>query len=81
MSQAPPPASPSRPGRALLLSTYDLGRQPFGLASPAAWLHEEGWAVTCQDLAVESLDELWATGAATVEALQAYLDQADHRHQ
>ena len=24
--------------RALLISTYDLGRQPFGLASPAAWL-------------------------------------------
>ena len=24
--------------RALLISTYELGRQPFGLASPAAWL-------------------------------------------
>ena len=24
--------------RAVLISTYDLGRQPFGLASPAAWL-------------------------------------------
>jgi hypothetical protein len=24
--------------RALLISTYDLGHQPFGLASPAAWL-------------------------------------------
>jgi len=28
--------------RVLLLSTYDLGRQPFALASPAAWLREEG---------------------------------------
>ena len=28
--------------RALLISTYDLGRQPFGLASPAAWLRREG---------------------------------------
>ena len=27
---------------ALLISTYELGRQPFGLASPAAWLRREG---------------------------------------
>ncbi|MCD6031138.1 MAG: hypothetical protein K0S78_3312, partial [Thermomicrobiales bacterium] len=24
----------------VLISTYELGRQPFGLASPAAWLRE-----------------------------------------
>ncbi|HYC32046.1 MAG TPA: radical SAM protein, partial [Gemmatimonadales bacterium] len=36
--------------RALLISTYDLGRQPFGLASPAAWLRESGVEVTCADL-------------------------------
>ena len=24
--------------RILLISTYEMGRQPFGLASPAAWL-------------------------------------------
>jgi len=42
---------------ALLVSTYDLGRQPFGLASPAAWLEREGAAVRCLDLAVEPLDE------------------------
>jgi radical SAM superfamily enzyme YgiQ (UPF0313 family) len=35
--------------RALLISTYDLGRQPFGLASPAAWLRAEGVDVTCVD--------------------------------
>jgi len=40
-----------------LLSTYDLGHQPFGLASPAAWLAEVGAEVTCNDLAVEDLDE------------------------
>jgi len=34
----------------VLLSTYDLGRQPFGLASPAAWLKRAGHAVTCVDL-------------------------------
>jgi radical SAM superfamily enzyme YgiQ (UPF0313 family) len=37
--------------RALLLSTYELGRQPFGLASPAAWLRQEGWIVECVDAA------------------------------
>src|SRR5215211_6285770 len=41
----------------LLISTYELGRQPFGLASPAAWLKETGATVTCLDLAVEHLDE------------------------
>ena len=28
--------------RIVLISTYDLGHQPFGLASPAAWLRAEG---------------------------------------
>ena len=41
----------------MLLSTYELGRQPFGLASPAAWLRGAGVTVTCLDLAVQSLDE------------------------
>jgi radical SAM superfamily enzyme YgiQ (UPF0313 family) len=39
----------------LLLSTYDLGRQPFGVASPAAWLHEAGIAVVTRDLSREPL--------------------------
>jgi radical SAM superfamily enzyme YgiQ (UPF0313 family) len=42
--------------RALLISTYDLGRQPFGLASPAAWLREAGVDVVCADLAKEKLN-------------------------
>jgi radical SAM superfamily enzyme YgiQ (UPF0313 family) len=37
--------------RALLISTYDLGRQPFGLASPAAWLRREGVEVQVVDAA------------------------------
>lgn len=41
----------------VLFSTYELGRQPFGLASPAAWLREAGAQVTCIDLAVDALDE------------------------
>jgi radical SAM superfamily enzyme YgiQ (UPF0313 family) len=40
----------------LLVSTYELGHQPFGLASPAAWLAERGHQVACADLCVESLD-------------------------
>ena len=39
--------------RALLISTYELGRQPFGLASPAAWLRAAGWDVVCVDTAKE----------------------------
>jgi radical SAM superfamily enzyme YgiQ (UPF0313 family) len=41
--------------RVLLLSTYDLGRQPFGLASPAAWLRRAGCEVTTVDLSREKI--------------------------
>jgi radical SAM superfamily enzyme YgiQ (UPF0313 family) len=41
----------------LLISTYELGRQPFGLASPAAWLRARGHDVSCLDLTREALDE------------------------
>jgi radical SAM superfamily enzyme YgiQ (UPF0313 family) len=40
----------------LLISTYELGHQPFGLASPAAWLAEHGHHVTCADLCIQTLD-------------------------
>jgi radical SAM superfamily enzyme YgiQ (UPF0313 family) len=40
----------------LLLSTYDLGRQPFGLASPAAWLRDAGISVVTRDLSREPLN-------------------------
>ena len=36
--------------RILLVSTYEMGRQPFGLASPAAWLRADGYEVTQADL-------------------------------
>ena len=41
----------------LLISTYEVGRQPFGLASPAAWLRKRGHAVTCLDLSRQPLNE------------------------
>ncbi|MBI3176734.1 MAG: radical SAM protein [Chloroflexi bacterium] len=54
--------------RALLLSTYELGHPPFGLASPAAWLAEAGATVACNDLAVEPLNA-GAVAAADLVAL------------
>jgi hypothetical protein len=41
----------------LLISAFDLGHQPFGLASPAAWLTAAGARVQCLDLAIRMLDE------------------------
>ncbi|MBI2817759.1 MAG: radical SAM protein [Acidobacteria bacterium] len=43
--------------KVVLISTYELGRQPFGLASPAAWLREAGAHVTCLDLSRSPLHE------------------------
>jgi radical SAM superfamily enzyme YgiQ (UPF0313 family) len=41
----------------VLISTYELGRLPFGLVSPAAWLRKRGQEVVCLDLSRQSLDE------------------------
>ena len=41
--------------RVVLISTYELGRQPFGLASPAAWLRAEGHEVTAVDVSRQPL--------------------------
>ena len=40
----------------LLISTYELGRQPFGLASPAAFLRNAAAKVACLDLSLQRLD-------------------------
>ncbi len=42
----------------LLLSTYELGRQPFGLASPAAGLRRAGLEVVAADLSRDRLSSL-----------------------
>src|SRR3989449_6895418 len=52
----------------VLISTYELGRQPFGLASPAAWLRKRGHIVVLLDLARQSLDEA-AIGDAELIAI------------
>jgi len=41
----------------VLISTYELGHQPFGLTSAAAWLKREGAKVMCQDAAIQHLDK------------------------
>ena len=52
--------------RVLLISTYDLGRQPFGLASPAAWLRKEGVEVDCIDTSRETLSDSQVGGASLI---------------
>jgi radical SAM superfamily enzyme YgiQ (UPF0313 family) len=50
----------------VLISTYELGRQPFGIASPAAWLRAEGHDVTPVDTSVGALPSLEIRQAALV---------------
>ena len=45
------------PGAVLLVSCYELGHQPAGLAFPMAFLERAGFAPAALDLAVEPLDE------------------------
>ena len=54
----------------VLVSTYELGRQPFGLASPAAWLRKRGHAVACFDLTRQELD---AGAIRAAELIAVYL--------
>ena len=44
------------PFKVVLINAYELGRQPFALAEPAAWLKREGFAVSCLDLSLQKLD-------------------------
>src|SRR5919204_1022581 len=52
--------------QALLISTYEMGRQPFGLASPAAWLRAAGGKVACADVSKERLREGDVTSADVI---------------
>jgi len=46
-----------RRSRSVLLSTYELGHQPLGLAAPAAALRAAGHDIACFDLALESFPQ------------------------
>ncbi|MDA0302167.1 MAG: cobalamin-dependent protein, partial [Chloroflexi bacterium] len=48
------PATAATGARVLLVSTYELGHQPVGLAAPAAVLRAAGHEVRTLDLAVET---------------------------
>ena len=45
-----------QPGDIVLVSCYEPGHQPQGVASAVAFLRRAGFAPTCLDLAVEALD-------------------------
>ncbi|NNJ93359.1 MAG: radical SAM protein [Halobacteria archaeon] len=49
-----------------LVNPYELGRQPFGLAEPAALLAREGCSVSCCDLSIQKLDECLAADTGLV---------------
>ena len=52
--------------KVVLISPYDIGRQPFGLAEPAALLMQAGFDVECMDLSRQRLDAQCLRGAALV---------------
>jgi len=62
------PASPAwrTPGAILLVSTYELGHQPSGIAFPQAFLERAGFRPAALDLAVEPLDEARVRAARLV---------------
>ena len=42
--------------KVVLINPYEIGRQPFGLAEPAAWLARAGCEVHCLDLTLQRLE-------------------------
>lgn len=49
-----------------LVNPYELGRQPFGLAEPAAFLNQAGFDVRCCDLSIQKLDSCLTAETAVV---------------
>ncbi len=54
------------PGSILLISCYELGHQPLGVALPLGFLERAGYKPDALDIAVESFDEERAAGAGFV---------------
>ncbi|MGN6593712.1 MAG: CUAEP/CCAEP-tail radical SAM (seleno)protein [Terriglobales bacterium] len=52
--------------RVVLIATYEMGRQPFGLASPAAWLRRAGCDVALFDSSRQPLDRAALPEAALI---------------
>lgn len=55
-----------RPGAVLLISCYELGHQPLGLALPLGFLERAGYAPAALDLSIEPLDPAMARRARWV---------------
>jgi radical SAM superfamily enzyme YgiQ (UPF0313 family) len=52
--------------KVVLINPYELGRQPFALASPTAWLTRAGFDVECIDLSLDKLTPGKLAGAGLV---------------
>jgi radical SAM superfamily enzyme YgiQ (UPF0313 family) len=68
LSQVAPLLTPGATAsfKVVLINPYELGRQPFALAEPAAWLKREGFAVRCLDLSLQKLEPEILEGAGVV---------------
>jgi radical SAM superfamily enzyme YgiQ (UPF0313 family) len=64
-----------QPGAVLLVSTYELGHAPHGLAMPLAFLRRAGFQPAVLDLAVEALDRA-AVARARVIAISVPMHTA-----
>jgi radical SAM superfamily enzyme YgiQ (UPF0313 family) len=59
-------ALPASPFKVVLINPYELGRQSFNLAAPAALLKACGFEALCLDLALQKLDADTLRGAGLV---------------
>mgnify|MGYP006375011135 CR=1 FL=1 len=66
--------------RVLLLSTYELGRPPFGLASAAAWLRAAGCEVEVRDLSRDPLPDVLHEIAGKIRP-DAFDEVQRHEHE
>lgn len=80
--------------KVVLINPYELGRQPFALAEPTAWLKQSGFDVRCIDLSLQKLAPELLAGAKlaalyvgmhtatriAVEAIPRIREMAPHAH-
>ena len=59
-------AAPTLAFKAVLINPYELGRQSFNLAAPAALLRAAGFDAVCLDLSLQQLDPDTLRGAGLV---------------
>ncbi len=85
---------PATPFKVVLINPYELGRQPFALAEPSAWLKQAGFNVQCIDLSLQKLDPALLAGVKlaalyvgmhtatriAVEAIPRIREMAPHAH-